>query len=196
MNPEAALEAVLFVAEAPVPEADLAEALELPLAEVKAALAARAEQLEDESRGIVLRYAAGGWRLYTKPEALPYLERFAETDGAARLSKAALEVLAVVAYRQPVTRSQIAELRGVDSGSALRTLARRGLVEETGRLPGPGTPALYGTTDLFLEALGMGSLSDLPPITDHMPGPEAAESLEQASFSPGSSGDRRPGPES
>ena len=196
MKPEAALEAVLFVAEAPVPEEELAEALDLPRAEVKAALAAWAERLEGEGRGVALRYAAGGWRLYTKPEALPYLERFARTDGAARLSKAALEVLAVVAYRQPVTRSQIAELRGVDSGSALRTLARRGLVEETGRLPAPGSPALYGTTGLFLETLGMGSLSDLPPIADHMPAPEAAESLEQESFSPGASGDRPTRPES
>ena len=196
MKPEAALEAVLFVAETPVPEAELAEALELPRAEVKALLAAWAERLEEEGRGVALRYAAGGWRLYTKPEALPYLERFAQTDGAARLSKAALEVLAVVAYRQPVTRSQIAELRGVDSGSALRTLARRGLVEETGRLPAPGNPALYQTTGLFLEALGMGSLSDLPPIADHMPTPEAAESLDRESFPSGASSDRRSGSES
>ena len=182
MKPEAALEAILFVAETPVPEGELAEVLETPLAEVKAWLAAWAERLEAEDRGISLRCAAGGWRLYTKPEALPYLERFAAEDRAVRLSNAALEVLAVVAYRQPVTRGQIAELRGVDSGSALRTLARRGLVEETGRLPAPGNPAVYGTTDLFLESLGMGSLSDLPPIIDHMPAPEAAESIERAYF--------------
>ena len=182
MKPEAALEAILFVAETPVPEGELAEVLETPLAEVKARLAAWAERLEAEDRGISLRCVAGGWRLYTKPEALPYLERFAAEDRAVRLSNAALEVLAVVAYRQPVTRGQIAELRGVDSGSALRTLARRGLVEETGRLPAPGNPAVYGTTDLFLESLGMGSLSDLPPIIDHMPAPEAAESIERAYF--------------
>lgn len=185
MNPRAALEAILFVAEAPVPEVELAEVLETPLATVKAELAAWAERLESEDRGLLLRYVAGGWRLYSKPEALPYLERFSTTGTAARFSNAALEVLAVVAYRQPVTRGQIAELRGVDSVSALRTLTRRGLVEDRGRLPTPGNPVIYGTTDLFLETLGVGSLSDLPPLADHMPPTEVVESLDQASSSSG-----------
>ena len=179
MKPSAVLEAVLFVAEAPVPEGELAEVLETPLETIRAELSAWAKRLEAEDRGIVLRNVAGGWRLYSKPEALPYLERFATTDAVGRLSNAALEVLAVVAYRQPVTRGQVAELRGVDSDSALRTLTRRGLVEETGRLPTPGNPAIYGTTDRFLEALGMGSLSELPPLADHMPPAEVAESLER-----------------
>ena len=184
MNPPAALEAILFVAESPVPEGELAEVLEIPLATVKAELAAWAERLEGEDRGIVLRYVAGGWRLYSKPEALPYLERFATTGTASRLSNAALEVLAVVAYRQPVTRGQIAEMRGVDSVSALRTLARRGLVEERGRLPTPGNPVIYGTTDLFLEALGLGSLTDLPALADHMPPADMVESLDQTPSPP------------
>lgn len=191
MNPKAALEAILFVAEEPVPEGELAQVLELPLADVKAELAAWAERLEHEDRGIGLRYVAGGWRLYSKPEALPYLERFSTTGAAARLSNAALEVLAVVAYRQPVTLGQISELRGVDSASALRTLNRRGLVEVTGRLPTPGNPAIYSTTRAFLEDLGLGSLTELPPLADHMPPPDVAESLDRPSTLPGDPDDQR-----
>lgn len=179
MNTPAALEAILFVAEHPVPESELAQVLETPLTTVREVLTDWARQLEADDRGIALRHVAGGWRLYTKPEALPYLERFATTDGGARLSPAALEVLAVVAYRQPVTRGQISELRGVDSASALRTLVRRGLIAEEGRLSTPGHPAIYGTTGRFLEALGMASLADLPPLTDHMPAPELAEALDR-----------------
>ena len=191
MNPRAALEAILFVAEEPVPESELAQVLELPLAEVKAELAAWAERLEHEDRGIGLRYVAGGWRLYSKPEALPYLERFSTTGTAARLSNAALEVLAVVAYRQPVTLGQISELRGVDSASALRTLNRRGLVEVTGRLPTPGSPAIYSTTRAFLEGLGLASLSELPPLADHMPPADVAESLDRPSTFPGDPHEQR-----
>lgn len=191
MNPRAALEAILFVAEEPVPEVELAQVMEVPLAEVKAELAAWAERLERKDRGIVLRYVAGGWRLYSKPEALPYLERFSTTGTAARLSNAALEVLAVVAYRQPVTLGQISELRGVDSASALRTLNRRGLVEVTGRLPTPGNPALYSTTRAFVEALGLGSLSELPPLAEHMPPPDVAETLDHPSTFSGDPNDQR-----
>ena len=179
MNPSAALEAILFVAEHPVPESELAQVLETPLTTVRDVLADWARELEADDRGIVLRHVAGGWRLYTKPEALPYLERFATTEDGSRLSPAALEVLAVVAYRQPVTRGQISELRGVDSSSTLRTLVRRGLVAEEGRLSTPGHPAIYGTTGRFLEALGMASLAELPPLTDHMPAPEMAEALDR-----------------
>ena len=191
MKPRAALEAILFVAEQPIPEGELAQVLEVPLAEVKAELAAWADRLAHEDRGVVLRYVAGGWRLYSKPEALPYLERFSTTGTAARLSNAALEVLAVVAYRQPVTLGQISELRGVDSASALRTLNRRGLVQVTDRLPTPGNPAIYSTTPAFLEALGLGSLAGLPPLADHMPPPDVAESLDRPSTFSGDPGDQR-----
>lgn len=191
MKPRAALEAILFVAEEPIPEGELAQVLEVPLAEVKAELAAWADRLAHEDRGVVLRYVAGGWRLYTKAEALPYLERFSTTGTAARLSNAALEVLAVVAYRQPVTLGQISELRGVDSASALRTLNRRGLVEATARLPTPGNPAVYSTTRAFLEALGLGSLAGLPPLADHMPAPDVAESLDRPSTFSGDPADQR-----
>ncbi len=127
----------------------------------------------------VLRRIAGGWRFYSHPETFPYLERFAATATASRLSSAALEVLAVVAYRQPVSRNQIAEIRGVDSDSAIRTLERRGLIEERGRLPLPGTPTIYGTTGLFLEKLGLDSMEDLPPLADHVPPATVVETLEE-----------------
>ena len=179
MDSRAALEAILFVAESPIPEGELAEVLERPIADVKAALTDWADDLQSSDRGITLRQVAGGWRLYTKPETHGYLERFSATARASRLSGAALEVLAVVAYRQPVSRGQIAELRGVDSESSVRTLERRGLVEEIGRLQTPGNPAIYRTTELFLEKLGLRSLDDLPPLADHVPPAEVVESLEE-----------------
>lgn len=182
MNRAAALEAILFVAETPIPEGELAEALEAPAAEVRAELEAMAARLQEAERGLSLENVAGGWRLYSKAEALPYLKRFASAASAVRLSGAALEALAVTAYRQPVSRGQIAELRGVDSDSALRTLARRGLVEEAGRGPGPGAPALYRTTGLFLEMMGMRSLEELPPLADYVPPADVVESLERGAF--------------
>ncbi len=171
------LEAILFVAEDPVSSAELAEVTELPRAEIETALEDLASSL-GASRGVVLRNVGGGWRLYTHPDALPYLERFASTDRAKRLSAAALEALAVVAYKQPVSRGQVGEIRGVDSDRALKTLERRGLVVEIGRAPGPGQAMLYGTTDVFLEKLGVSSLADLPPLADHVPPAQIVETLE------------------
>jgi segregation and condensation protein B len=187
-----ALEAILFVAESPIPEGELAEVLERPTDEVSTELIAWAERLEVEDRGITLRNVGGGWRFYTKPEALPYLERFSTTATASRLSNAALEVLAVVAYRQPVSRGQIGELRGVDSETATRTLERRGLIEEAGRLTTPGNPAIYQTTKAFLEHLGLKSLADLPPLADHVPPAEVVESLEGALMLGGDASDSGP----
>ncbi len=181
MTPQAALEALLFVAEAPISEDELARILEIPPATVTTILTEMAGRLESEERGIVLRFIAGGWRLYTKPEALPYLERVATTESFTRLTKPALEVLAVVAYRQPITRGQVSELRGVDSASAIRTLERRGLIEITDHLALPGKPAVYSTTDLLLESLGIGSIAELPPLADHMPDGQVAESLDDPS---------------
>lgn len=182
MNRSAALEAILFTAETPIPERELAEALEAPAEEVREELEAMAARLREAERGLTLENVAGGWRLYSKAEALPYLKRFASAASVVRLSGAALEALAVTAYRQPVSRGQVAELRGVDSDSALRTLARRGLVEECGRGPGPGAPALYRTTDLFLEMMGMRSLEELPPLADYVPPADVVESLERGAF--------------
>jgi segregation and condensation protein B len=179
METRAVVEAILFVAEEPVTAAEIAEVTEKPRSEVEAELAGLRDDLADAERGIVLREVAGGWRLYTRPEARPFLERFAATERAARLSAAALETLAVVAYRQPVSRGQISEIRGVDSERALQTLARRGLVVEVGRAPGPGQAVLYGTTELFMEKLGLGTLDDLPPLADHVPPAEVVDALER-----------------
>ncbi|MGH8957345.1 MAG: SMC-Scp complex subunit ScpB, partial [Acidimicrobiia bacterium] len=146
MTPRAILEAVLFVAEAPVPVAELAEVLELPLTTVSDELEALSSELAARGSGLVLRQTGGGWRLYSHADTFEFLERFASTAGAKRLSAAALEVLAVIAYRQPVSRGQVAEIRGVDSESSIHTLERLGLIEESARLPAPGNPAVYRTT--------------------------------------------------
>jgi segregation and condensation protein B len=175
----AAVEAILFVTEAPVPIGELAEVLELPQKRVEELLAELGEELEQRGSGLVLRQVAGGWRLYSNPDAYPFLERFSASATARRLSPAALETLSVVAYRQPVARSQITEIRGVDSDSAVRTLERLGLVEEKERLNLPGNPAVYITTDLFLEKMGLETLSDLPPLADHIPPASTVDSLEE-----------------
>ncbi len=117
--------------------------------------------------------------MYSHPDAQDYLERFAATERAARLTNAALETLAVVAYKQPVSRGQVGEIRGVDSDHALRTLERRGLIAEVGRAPGPGQAVLFGTTSLFLEKLGINSLDALPPLADHVPPAAVVDVLEE-----------------
>ncbi len=177
MEVRSLLEAILFVAEEPLPASELAELLEIPRTNVEEELRTMAAAAED--RGVILREVGGGWRMYTHPEARPYLERFAATARATRLSPAALETLAVVAYRQPVSRGQVAEIRGVDSERALRTLERRGIVAEVGKAPGPGQALLYGTTTLFLEKLGVGSVAELPPLADHVPPADVVDSLER-----------------
>jgi len=178
MNDRAMIEAVLFVAESPVAASELAELLERPTAEIDAELEAMQVELRDTGRGLVLRQVAGGWRLYAHPDARPYLERFAATERATRMSGAALEALAVVAYRQPVSRGQVSELRGVDSEHAMRTLERRGLIAEVGRAPGPGSAVLFGTTEDFLEQLGVNHLNELPPLADHIPPASIVDTLE------------------
>jgi segregation and condensation protein B len=175
----AALEAVLFVTEAPVPLGELAEVLELPKRQVEDLLIQLRQELAERESGLVLREVAGGWRLYSHPDVYPFLERFSASATARRLSPAALETLSVIAYRQPVARTQITEIRGVDSDSAVRTLERVGLVEEKERLSIPGNPAVYVTTDLFLEKMGINTLADLPPLADHIPPPDTVEALEE-----------------
>lgn len=171
------LEAVLFVAEEPVTTEELAEVLDVPVSDVIAGLNELSDSLTD-GHGIVLKQIGGGWRLYTHEDALPYLERYASTDRVKRLSNAAMETLSVVAYRQPVSRGQIAEIRGVDSDHAVRTLERRELVREVGRAPGPGQAVLYGTTPTFLEKMGISTVEELPPLADHVPPAEIMETLE------------------
>jgi segregation and condensation protein B len=171
------LEAILFVAEEPVTTEELAQVVEEPTSAVKDGLESLASDLA-ENRGIVLRNVGGGWRLYTAIEALPYLEKYATSDRARKLSSAAMETLSVVAYKQPVSRGQVTEIRGVDSDHALKTLERRELVREIGTAPGPGQAILYGTTELFLEKMGLSTISDLPALADHVPPAEIVETLE------------------
>ena len=179
MDAVAALESILFVAESPVPEAELSEVLELPPREVAQALTALGDRLSASGSGLILKEAGGGWRLYTRPDLRPHLERFAASPTATRLSRAALESLTVVAYRQPVSRGQVTEIRGVDSEQALRTLERRGLIEIVGTAPGSGQALLYGTTEFFLEKLGLRDLGELPPLADHVPPADVVEALER-----------------
>jgi len=186
LNDLAALEAVLFVTESPVPVGELAEVLELPKYEVEALLDRLQGDLQERESGLVLRSVAGGWRLYSHPDAYPYLERFSSSATARKLSPAAMETMSVVAYRQPVSRSQVSEIRGVDSDSAIRTLERLGLIEEKERLNLPGNPAVYVTTELFLEKMGVNALGELPPLADHIPPAEIVDSLEET-LRPGTS---------
>jgi segregation and condensation protein B len=161
-----ALEAILLVVEEPVEPGILAQVLEAPTEDVVATLRALRGEYVDQGRGFVLREVGGGWRLYTDPGAAPYVERFVLHGRSARLSQAALETLAIVAYKQPVTRAQISEIRGVDADGAVRSLVSRGLLEEVGRDASPGQPLLYATSAEFLERLGLNSLDELPKLPD------------------------------
>ena len=171
------IEAILFVTEAPISATELAEVTERPADEVNDALTEIASHW-GEAHGIQLHHVAGGWRFATDAELHDVLERFASSDRVRRLSKAALETLAVVAYQQPVSRGQINEIRGVDSDHTIRGLERRDLIAEVGRAPGPGQAVLYGTTPTFLERMGIASVADLPPLADHVPPAQVMETLE------------------
>jgi segregation and condensation protein B len=163
------LEAILFLADEPVQVADLAEVLEADDDEVHTELEALAERYAAEERGIEVRRAAGGWRMYSAAGARPVLERWALAGRTGRLTQAALETLAVIAYKQPISRQDIGDIRGVNADGAVRSLVARGFVTEVGRDEGPGQALLYGTTTHFLERLGLEQLDDLPPLTEFMP---------------------------
>jgi len=174
------LEAVLLVADEPVPALALAELLGLRLSEVERLLVELAGEYAAAGRGFVLRAVAGGWRLYTHPGARQTVEEFLRAGQQVRLTRAALETLAVIAYRQPVARVQVAAVRGVNVDGVFRTLQARGLIREVGHDDGPGQAILYGTTPLFLEQLGLNSLEALPPIKDYLPeGVDLADLQEQ-----------------
>jgi segregation and condensation protein B len=159
-----ALEALFFVSDEPLTSAVLAGALEVDRRRVDDLCAALQARLEERSSGLVLRDIAGGWRLYSHPDTADVVEQFVLSSRQARLTKAALETLSIVAYKQPVTRHQISAIRGVNSDGVIRALQDRGLVVETGREEGPGRPVLYGTSPEFLERLGLSSLSALPSL--------------------------------
>jgi segregation and condensation protein B len=174
------LEAILLVADEPVPATVLAEVVGSRLSEVEELLVELAGEYARDSRGFVLRAIAGGWRLYTHPGARTAVEAFLRAGQQSRLTRAALETLAVIAYRQPVTRFQVAAVRGVNVDGVFRTLSSRGLIQEVGTDPGPGQATLYGTTPAFLEQLGLDDLDQLPPIKDYLPeGVDLADLQEQ-----------------
>jgi segregation and condensation protein B len=174
-----AIEAIVLVAAEPVEPQLLAQLLELPVARVEQLCQRLAATYEAAGHGFQLVRVAGGYRFQSHPDLAPYVERFVLDGQHARLSAAALETLAIVAYRQPISRAQIASIRGVDPDGVLRTLQARGYIGEVARDPGPGQAVLWGTTSLLLERLGLDSLSDLPSLGGFVPGPDVVEALEQ-----------------
>jgi segregation and condensation protein B len=165
---EQSLEAILLIVDEPVPEVVLAQVLERPRGEISRALAELAASYDAEHRGFDLRKVAGGWRFYTREECAPVVERFVRDGQEVRLTQAALETLAVVAYRQPVSRARVSAVRGVNCDAVMRTLTLRGLVEEAGTERETGA-ILYQTTGYFLERLGIASLEDLPDLAPFLP---------------------------
>jgi segregation and condensation protein B len=165
-----ALEALLFVSDEPLTSSVIAQALDLDRKAADRLCDRLASGLEERRSGLVLRNVAGGWRLFTHPDAHASVERFILSSRQARLTKASLETLAIVAYKQPVTRHQVSSIRGVNSDGVLRALTDRGLIEEAGRDEGPGRPLLYGTTPQFLERLGLPSLAALPSLAPLLSG--------------------------
>jgi segregation and condensation protein B len=166
LNP--ALEAVLMVADQPLDEVSLASAVGYPVGEVVAALAELAAEYDEANRGFELRNVAGGWRYYTREDFAPVVEQFVLEGQQARLTQAALETLAVVAYKQPVSRSRVSAIRGVNVDGVMRTLLTRGLVEESGVDAETGAH-LYRTSSYFLERIGITSLDELPELAPFVP---------------------------
>jgi segregation and condensation protein B len=162
----AGLEALLLLADEPMTVLSLAAATRRPVAEVEETIAALVSQYDEQERGFELREVAGGWRYYTRAACSPLVERFVLDGQQARLTQASLETLAVIAYRQPVSRGRVAAVRGVNVDGVIRTLIARGLIEEAGHDDGS---ILYRTTSHFLERLGIASLEDLPPLAEHLP---------------------------
>lgn len=167
-----------MVAEHPIDPQLLAQLLELPVARVTALCIAMAESYEVEQRGFALVAVAGGWRFQSHADLAPYVERFVLEGQSARLSGAALETLAIIAYKQPVSRAQVAAIRGVNVDGVMRTLQQRGFIVESGKDPGPGQAILFATSPMFLERLGLNSLAELPPLSDFVPGADVVEHLE------------------
>lgn len=197
---EVKLEALLFAAPGPATVDQLAAALEVRPAEVKAALTNLEAQYSE--RGLRIQYHKGGAQMTSAPEHAPEIERLLQLDSQAHLSRAALEVLAIITYKQPITRPEMDSIRGVNSDSSLKTLLRHGLVEEIGRTSGPGRPILYGTSGEFLQHFGLSSLEELPKIEasdapdapEHPardPGPDSRSEIEDGSDHTTDGGDSR-----
>lgn len=176
---ERAIEAILMVADEPIAPDLLAQVLEVPTARVVEVCQELATRYQVDDRGFVLVRVAGGYRYQSHPDLAGYVERFVLEGQTTRLSAAALETMAIVAYKQPVSRAQVSAIRGVNVDGVLRTLQQRGYVTEVGRDPGPGQAVLYGTTPLFLERLGLDALDQLPALGQFVPGQDVVEALEQ-----------------
>lgn len=176
---EAAIEALLFVSDEAVSTSTIASMLEVENATAQKALESLKARLEESGAGIQLLQVAGNWRLFTHPAYHELLEKYVLSWDTRKLSAAALEVLAIVAYLQPLTRAQISSIRGVTSDGPLNTLLERGYVRETGVAETPGNPALFGTTRTFLEKYGLASLKDLPPLEEFAPDAESARLIRE-----------------
>ena len=174
----AAIEAIVIVATEPVPVELLAQLLERPLSDIEMACEALAAEYRARHSGFELVEVAGGYRYQSVADLAPYVERFLLDEQRARLSGAALETLAIIAYKQPISRGQIASIRGVDPDGVLRTLSARGYIDAVGHDDGPGQAILYGTTLTFCEKLGIASLDDLPSIAEFIPDADVVEALE------------------
>ena len=172
----AAIEAVLMVIDEPVTELSLASALELPVEDVLAHLHSLAADYDESNRGFAVKAIAGGWRIYSRSEYAPVVEKFLLDGAQAKLTQAALETLAVVAYRQPVSRSRISSVRGVNVDGVVRTLLTRGLIEEMSA-EGENGATLYATTSYFLQRLGLGSLDELPALAPYLPEVDVLDEL-------------------
>jgi segregation and condensation protein B len=173
-----ALEAILMVADRPLEPHLLAQITETSPQRIEEILQELAASYEVDGRGFVLTKVAGGWRFQSHPDMAPYVERFVLEGQSARLSAAALETLAIIAYKQPISRAQVAAIRGVNVDGVVRTLEQRGYIAEVARDPGPGNAVLFGTTPAFLERMGINSVDDLPPIAEFIPGADVVEALE------------------
>ena len=173
-----AIEAIVMVAVEPVAPDMLAQLLEQPTAVIERLCAELSAAYDEAGHGFQMVKVAGGYRYQSHADLAPYVERFLLDGQRARMSGAALETLAIVAYKQPLSRAQIASIRGVDPDGVLRTLQARGYITEVARDSGAGQAILYGTTPMFLEKLGLNSLADLPPIAEFVPGADVVEALE------------------
>ncbi len=172
------MEGILFVSEGIVKARDISSVLEITEKKVYEIIELLEKEYIDENRGFILKRVAGGFRLYSNPALSEILIKFIKSNIRAHLSQAALETLAIISYRQPVTRTQVAEIRGVRTDSVIITLVDKGLIKEAGKLKEPGNPILYKVTDRFLELLGIESLKDLPPLEDMKENEEDNRNLE------------------
>ena len=174
-----ALEALIMVSDQPADPALLAELLGIDVATVDELAGNLATEFAERSSGFVLARVAGGWRFESHPDCAPWVERYVLAGQSTRLSAAALETLAIIAYKQPISRAQVSAVRGVNADGVIRTLTQRGYIDEIARDPGPGQAVLLGTTRDFLERMGLDSLEELPGVADFVPGPEVVEALER-----------------